>query len=473
MGAPDPTWAELEQAATAPKPPAGPAIQRTGPALPSPTASKAVAALASKWRRGDDPGEDTEARVQWVWHDYLGRGTITELDGKVKVSGKTTFCHHLARAILSGESFLSRYTLRGPVVYLTEEGPATFERAMATRGLKGHADFHYLSKRHAAAAPWPQLVAAARAKVIEVGAVILFVDTLGKLAGFVGDDENSAGPVMAAMMPLQALATELNIAVVVTRHERRAGGQVGESARGSTAISGDVDQILQLTRTGGDSHQNERWLKAIGRHDETPSELRIELDRGTYRVVGPEDALNRAGEALLDLLQPDEPVAVVDLLEELAEQGHSRKSVYDSVDRLVAEGRLEQIDGVGKSGRHRKMVRSRSMSGSAGQGNGAGPAARFDLGQPDREASDSVSSRTSNARAHLPFEVDPGGNSEPPTEHPRSEDGRLALPQPFEKGGSSGTTSNGPSASTAAVLRLFPGARLVSSDSEVTQDYRA
>ena len=414
----DPTWAELESSARQPK----------SQAATLPRAK--VGTVADKWRRGDDVAVDDEARVEWVWHEYLARGTITELDGKVKVSGKTTFCHHLARSILDGEPFLSRYTLRGPVVYLTEEGPATFERAMATRGLKGQHDFHYLSKRHAATATWPQLVAAAREKVIEVGAVILFVDTLGKLAGFVGDDENSAGRVMAAMLPLQALATELNIAIVVTRHERRAGGQVGESARGSTAISGDVDQILQLTRTGGDSHQNERWLKAIGRHDETPAELRIELDRGTYRVVGPEDAFNRAGEALLDMLQPDEPTAVVDLLEDLADQGHSRKSVYESVDRLAATGQLEVIEGIGKSGRHRKMVRS----------------------------------RTSNARAHLPFDLASGGNSETPGGHPRSEGDRLALHTPFVKGWSSETTTNGPSASPADVLQVFPGAKPVQSD---------
>ena len=234
------------------------------------------------------------------------------------------------------------------------------------------------------------------------------------------------------MLPLQALATELNIAVVVTRHERRAGGQVGESARGSTAISGDVDQILQLTRTGGDAHQSERWLKAVGRYDETPAELRIELDRGTYRVVGPDDARNRAGEALLDMLQPGEPQPVVDMLQDLADQGHSRKAVYDAVARLVGDGQLGEVEDVGPSGHRRKAIVS----------------------------------RTSNARASLSVDLDSDGNSQNPTSHPRSEGDRLALPTPFVKGGSSETTTNGPVASLADVLGLFPGSKPVESDGE-------
>jgi hypothetical protein len=422
----DPTWAELEAtgSSTAPRPVVPP---------PSRVDSKPpVKTAAEHWRSGADVVVDTTSKVEWVWRDYLARGTVTELDGKVKVSGKTTFCHHLSRAILDGEPFLDRPTLRGPVVYLTEEGPATFERALHTRGLKGKADFHYLSKRHVSTVTWTELVALARAKVIETGAVLLVVDTLGKLAGFQGDDENSAGRVMSAMLPLQALATELNIAVVVTRHERRAGGQVGESARGSTAISGDVDQILQLTRTGGDAHQSERWLKAVGRYDETPAELRIELDRGSYRVVGPDDARNRAGEALLDMLQPGEPQPVVDMLQDLADQGHSRKAVYDAVARLVGDGQLGEVEDVGPSGHRRKAIVS----------------------------------RTSNARASLSVDLDSDGNSQNPTSHPRSEGDRLALPTPFVKGGSSETTTNGPVASLADVLRLFPGSKPVESDLE-------
>ncbi len=425
----DPTWAELEATGSGTtRVVTGPVVRppsRVGPKPPTKTA-------AEHWRSGADVVVDTESKVEWVWRDYLARGTVTELDGKVKVSGKTTFCHHLSRAILDGEPFLDRPTLRGPIVYLTEEGPATFERALHTRGLKGKADFHYLSKRHVSTVAWVELVALARAKVIETGAVLLVVDTLGKLAGFQGDDENSAGRVMSAMLPLQALATELNIAVVVTRHERRAGGQVGESARGSTAISGDVDQILQLSRTGGDSHQSERWLKAVGRYDETPAELRIELDRGTYRVVGPDDARNRAGEALLDMLQPGEPQPVVDMLQDLADQGHSRKAIYDAVARLVGDGQLGEVEDVGPSGHRRKAIVS----------------------------------RTSNARASLSVDLDSDGNSQNPTSHPRSEGDRLALPTPFVKGGSSETTTNGPVASLADVLQLFPGSKPVESDEE-------
>ncbi|MGH7641956.1 MAG: AAA family ATPase [Candidatus Dormibacteria bacterium] len=347
----DPSWAELEAAAAI-----GRVFARATPMGRSPQRAKSEMV----WRTGADVGGQAESHVEWIWRDYLARGTVTELDGKIKVSGKTTFCMHLARAVLDGDQFLDRATLRGAVVYITEEGTATFERGLVSRGLSGTRDLHFLSRRAVAKLPWDHVVGLAEAKVRETAAVLLVVDTFSRVAGLRDDDENSAGKAMAAMTPLMSLATSLNIAVLITRHERRAGGSVGESARGSTAISGDVDQILQLGRTGGYGHQNERWLRAVGRYDETPPELRIALHEGRYRVVGCQDGQLRAAEAILARLQPDQPVSVVELAQELGADGHSRTSTYAAVRGLIADGKADRVDQIGRSGHSRKAIVSRS-----------------------------------------------------------------------------------------------------------------
>jgi hypothetical protein len=302
------------------------------------------------WHTGADYGTAAHPLRVWVWSEYLARGTVAELDGKVKLAGKTTFCQHLARSIADGEKFLERPTLRGAVVYLTEEGGDSFEASMEANGLGGCPDFHYASKREQIGVSWEQLVESARQTIIETESVLLIVDTLGKLAGFKDDDENSAGKVMTALTPLQALAEQLNVAVLVTRHDRRAGGDVSESGRGSTAIAGDMDQILQLSRFGGNGHDSERRLKALGRIVETPEELLIELEGGAYRIVGPDDARNKAAEALLRMLRPEEAAAVTDLLPDLKKLGHSRQAVYAAVGRLTLNRQLDEIKLPGKPG---------------------------------------------------------------------------------------------------------------------------
>lgn len=52
------------------------------------------------------------------------------------------------------------------------------------------------------------------------------------------------------MAPLQD-AAHAGLTVIVCRHERKGGGDVGDSGRGSSATWGDVDIILQLRRPEG------------------------------------------------------------------------------------------------------------------------------------------------------------------------------------------------------------------------------
>ena len=73
-------------------------------------------------------------------------------------------------------------------------------------------------------------------KAIQKGAMLV-VDTLFKFAGIRGDGENASGEAVEAMGPLQ-LATSAGLSVAVIRHERKSGGNVGDSARVSSAFGG-------------------------------------------------------------------------------------------------------------------------------------------------------------------------------------------------------------------------------------------
>jgi AAA domain-containing protein len=299
-------------------------------------------AIAGQWHTAAEIASATPEEVDWLWRDYLAFGTVVELDAKMK-AGKSTFLGHLVRAVVEGRDFLERETKRTPVVWMTEEGNRTFRAILERAGLTDRDDIHVLSRRTVGALAWVEFVAAALDKLEQVGARWLIVDTLPKFAGFKADAENDSATAMETMRRLQQLSHITGALVLVTRHDRKEGGEIGDSARGSSAFGGDVDVILRLTRVGGKT-PSRRKLEALGRFDETPEELVIDLDRGVYRVVGANDARDAALKALCEILDQEPRVLVSDYIDELIEAGHARKTVYDAVRWGVRCGVLMEED---------------------------------------------------------------------------------------------------------------------------------
>jgi DNA-binding transcriptional regulator YhcF (GntR family) len=84
------------------------------------------------------------------------------------------------------------------------------------------------------------------------------------------------------------------MAVLVCRHERKGGGDVGESGRGTSAISGDVDIILQLRRPEGNQPSSRRVIESLSRYTETPEKVVIELTDEGFILLGDEEAVSVA-----------------------------------------------------------------------------------------------------------------------------------------------------------------------------------
>jgi hypothetical protein len=279
---------------------------------------------------------------------------VVELDAKAK-AGKSTLLGHLVRAVVEGRPFLDRETARTPVVWLTEEGDRTFRSVIARVGLAERDDVHVLTRRSLGQVAWVDFVAAAWDKAEAAGARLVIVDTLPKFAGFKADEENDGATAMEVMRRLQQLTYATGACVLTTRHDRKEGGEIGDSARGSSAFAGDVDVILRLTRVGGKT-QNRRKLEAIGRFDETPEELTIELAEGRYRVVGESDKRDAALTAILQILDQEARVAVRDYIDELTNEGHSRDAVYKAVRWGVQCGVLMQEDEVNPATKRPRTV---------------------------------------------------------------------------------------------------------------------
>lgn len=286
--------------------------------------------------------EETPATPNWIARPWVVAGGMTEVTGKIKVAGKTTWITHLCREVLDGRPFMGEPTTASPVVYLTEQTTASFREALRRAGLLDRTDFHVMLWRDSIGLEWPDVVRLAVAKAKETGAGLLVVDTLPQFAGLTGEAENSAGDAMAALRPLQEAAGD-GLAVVTVRHDRKSGGEVGDSARGSSAFGGVMDVVVSIRRPEGQGRETLRRIDALSRFDETPGSLVIEKTPTGYTALGSMAAVAEAEAeaAMLDEMPgtEEEAKSVPELLEAAKDEG---RKINDTTGRLAINKLLDR-----------------------------------------------------------------------------------------------------------------------------------
>jgi hypothetical protein len=255
------------------------------------------------------PGSRHE--VDWIAKPWIAKSAITDLVGKAKVAGKTTWALALCAAILDGMDFMGLPTSKTGIVYLTEQSEVTFRLSLERACIEPRDDFQALFWHETLAKEWRHVVDEAIDFAIERRAGLLVVDTLSQFANLTGDRENNSGDALEAMFPLQK-ARDRELGVLQTRHERKQGGQVGDSGRGSSAFAGAVDIIVNLARPRGNHKDTIRSINAVSRLDEAPPQLMIELGPDGYHSHGEttRPAADAARELVSIILPADENKAV-------------------------------------------------------------------------------------------------------------------------------------------------------------------
>lgn len=365
------------------------------------------------WRTARELAEETPPQVEWTVGGMCARRAITEIVASIK-GGKSTFIGHLVRAVLAGDPFLGQPTKPGEVVWITEERPASFRRLLERVGLVETDGLHILMLQDTRGCEWPTVGAEGLRKALDIGAEMMIVDTIGRLASLAGDAENNAGAAQAAMEPLEAAAAA-GLAVIMGRHSRKAGGEPQEAGRGSSAWSGVSDIVIQLTKPGASHPPTVRKVSSVSRFEETPDEILIQLtDRG-YQLLGSEGAVAFAeAETLLRRALADAggEMPQADLLRVRDDQD---KPVGEGTARRVLEAwqQLHKAERIGQGGR-RDPLRWRWLVN-----NGATPPVPVALSFPGLNGSDDKSATPPSPVA--PSSVVAGG--------------RLTAPRPDTEGG--------------------------------------
>lgn len=192
--------------------------------------------------------------------------------------------------------------------------------------------------RHPASADAP-FVEQAVETCLENDLGLLVVDTFDKWVGLRSDDENKAGVVVEKFEPLTHAAAA-GICVLVNTHQRKGAGEHGEAVRGSNALAGAVDILVEFERPA--AHLNlgktARILRALSRYPSTPDENAVALDDDGWRLLGD------IGEARAEA----EREQLVDVLRQIGEPAEAKVVARMlGIDDGTARSRLNRMVGNG------------------------------------------------------------------------------------------------------------------------------
>ncbi len=226
-----------------------------------------------------------KARSHWLWHGYLAPGSVTLLTSVWK-AGKTTLLALLLDRLRAGGVLGGSAVAPGKAIIVSEEDATLWERRSQRLNFGDHVGWLCRPFRaKPTPSEWRALIAAVAEQRREHGTDLFVIDPLASFLP--GRDENTASSMLEALLPLQSL-TALGMAVLLLHHPRKQSSAAGQTARGSGALSGHVDVIVEMQAVDDAPDDRRRRLRGFSRFEETPRDRVIELNpEGTdYTALG-------------------------------------------------------------------------------------------------------------------------------------------------------------------------------------------
>jgi hypothetical protein len=286
-----------------PVPPQSPS---TPPASMSPTPEPVplpTPAFQGLWLR--DLEAAAHSQTPWLWDGYLAPGNVTLLTSQWK-SGKTTLVAVLLSRLKTGGLLLGRSLRPGKAAIVSEESPLHWHHRSQKLAFGGHLCWFCRPFRGKPRPDeWLALLDHLLALRQQHGIDLVVIDPLASFLP--GRNENSAAEMLATLMPLQRLTTQ-GVSVLVLHHPRKGDPAAGQAARGSGALCGYADILLEMQHFGRPSDDDRRrHLRAYSRHEETPRHVVIELSAdGTDYLChgdGAEEEFSHSWRLLRSLLE--------------------------------------------------------------------------------------------------------------------------------------------------------------------------
>ena len=243
----------------------------------------------------------------WIWDGFIAPKNFTLFSAYPKV-GKTTLLFHMLKALMMGAAFLDRATRQVPILYISEEPDTLLAERADAFGFDNDWPIGWLT--HEPGMSWEKCLYYMKRYVWQYHNPLIICDTLSRF--WSAQSENDASQVTQAMNPVLEIVRNSEAAFFGIHHNRKQGGGAGMAVRGSTALTGGVDIIMELARTSGYDRSSVRRLMCESRYSETPNALHLRLEDGIYHVED-EEAIELEPRIVV-FLQTVEGVTLADIV---------------------------------------------------------------------------------------------------------------------------------------------------------------
>jgi hypothetical protein len=228
--------------------------------------------------------------VKWVWHGYLAAGKITLVTGLWR-AGKTTLLSVLLARMKEGGTLGGRAVAAGRAMVVSEEDDTMWLIRGRTLELRPHIRWWckpFLKKPSGKPtfADWQWLLDQIGREHEQEKIDLLVIDGLAQLSPM--RSENESGEMLKTLQPLDAL-TARGMSVWISHHPSKGKPRPGQAARGSGALMGFADIIVEFERVSRKNMKDaRRRLRAFSRFVETPPKWVIEMtpDGADYLSLG-------------------------------------------------------------------------------------------------------------------------------------------------------------------------------------------
>jgi hypothetical protein len=217
--------------------------------------------------------------TSWLWHGYLAPRKVTALISPPK-SGKTTLTSLLLARFAQGGQLAGLAVAPGQALVVSEEGASDWDARCRQLALGQNVQFlcRPFQGARPTAAQWLALVAGLETLHRQEALDLVVIDALATLLP--GYAETCAPKMLDCLLPLQALAN-LGPAVWLLHHPAKGKRADGQAARGSGALTGFADIIMEMSCVRrARSRDRRRRICAYSRYIETPRHLILELNAG-------------------------------------------------------------------------------------------------------------------------------------------------------------------------------------------------
>jgi AAA domain len=221
--------------------------------------------------------ESQQSDLLWLWRGFLAAHKVTALVSPPK-SGKTTLLSILLARFGQGGQLADLPVAAARVLVVSEESAADWDARCRRLGIGPNVQF--LCRPFQGARPtdaqWLALIANLEAMHRRDGLDLVVIDPLATLLP--GYAETCAPKLLDCLLPLQALAN-LGPAVWLLHHPAKGKRADGESGRGSIALPGFADIVMEMSCCRrARSRDRRRRICGYSRYVETPRHLILELN---------------------------------------------------------------------------------------------------------------------------------------------------------------------------------------------------